>query len=81
LIVFGIINGGLGIRLAGNANGGEKAVYIIIVLIMFTLYIGAQVLYRIRIRKKMEQKTSTEEAQQKVEWDRLNQERGLNEII
>jgi len=45
------------------------------------LYIGAQVLYRIRIRKKMEQQTSTEEAQQKVEWDRLNQERGLNEII
>ncbi|KAH8905755.1 hypothetical protein BR93DRAFT_968989 [Coniochaeta sp. PMI_546] len=44
LILMGIIDGGLGLRLAGNYNRGELITYIVLSVAFFLLYVGAAVL-------------------------------------
>lgn len=44
LIVMGIVDGGLGLRLAANYNRGELVAYIVLSVVFFLLYVGAFVL-------------------------------------
>lgn len=44
LILMGIIDGGLGLRLAANYNRGELITYIVLSVAFFLLYVGAAVL-------------------------------------
>jgi hypothetical protein len=82
LIVLGVINGGLGLQLADNASAGEKAVYIVVAIIMFFIYIAAHVWFRMRIRKQAAaQVESAEIAENSAKWENLNKERNPKEII
>src|ERR1700744_3302120 len=45
LICLGIINGGLGLQLAKNSTGGQKAIYIVMTILMLFTYVSAQVWY------------------------------------
>jgi hypothetical protein len=59
LIVLGVINGGLGLQLAGNADGGEESVYIVMVIVMLFVYIGAHIWFAKKIKKQLAANAAT----------------------
>jgi hypothetical protein len=51
-ILLGMVNGGLGIQLAGNASSGQKIAYAVVAAIMGLFYIGAAIFGEIKRRRK-----------------------------
>lgn len=51
LIVLAVVNGGLGLKLAGDAHGGATIAYSVVSAVMFVAYIGVVALTALRKRK------------------------------
>jgi len=51
-ITLGIINGGFGLQLAGNASKGQIAAYSVVAVVMWLLWVGAALFGEIRRRRR-----------------------------
>jgi hypothetical protein len=70
LIIMGVIDGGLGYKLAANASRAELDSYIVIVVLSFVTYVG--VIVADLLRKKPEEKMETDSPvpEQTVQYQR-----------
>jgi sulfite exporter TauE/SafE len=70
LICLGIINGGLGLQLASNSTGRQKAIYIVMTILMLITYVAAQLWYHWKIKQTIRTQIATEMGE-KEEGDRM----------
>jgi hypothetical protein len=75
-IVLGMINGGLGIRLAGNASMGQKIAYAVVAAVMGLAYIGAIIYGELKRRK--EQPPAYEKSERGLQRRQSHQLRDLS---